>query len=253
MLDFTHVVRILLLPPGCLLLLLLAGLLLARRRPRAGKALLVTATALLYLLSTPPVARFLIGSLEVAPALTLEQVTTCGAQAIVVLGGGYVSDPPEYGHPIPAEPSLARLRYGAYLARHTGLPLMLVSGGGTGGEDSEAAALARVARDDFGIKSPIWVEDRSLTTHENAEMSAPLLRAQGVSKIILVTQAWHIRRARRAYERLGMEVVPGPTMLEHPGRWDNGIFVILPDSFALWRSSRALEEWLGVLYYRLRW
>lgn len=253
MLDLTHVVRIFLLPPGCLLLLLLAGLLLARRRPRAGKALLVTATALLYLLSTPPVARFLIGSLEVAPALTLEQARASGAQAIVVLGGGYVREPPDYGHPIPTESSLARLRYGAYLARHTGLPLMLVSGGGTGGEDSEAGAMARVARDDLGIKSPVWLEDQSMTTHENAELSAPLLRAQGVSKIILVTQAWHIRRAKRAYERLGFEVVSGPTGLEQPGRWDKGIFVILPDSFALWRSSRALEEWLGVLYYRLRW
>ena len=52
----TNLVSAFLLPPLNLILLGAVGILLLKRRPRTGKILVVSALALLYLLSTPFVA-----------------------------------------------------------------------------------------------------------------------------------------------------------------------------------------------------
>ena len=44
-----------------------------------------------------------------------------------------------------------------------------------------------------------WQEDRSADTWETAEFSAALLRPAGISRVYLVTQSWHMRRAMLAY------------------------------------------------------
>lgn len=206
------------------------------------RRLVIAGVVLLYLLSLPPVAYLLDRSLEVPPD-SFE-----GAQAIVVLGGGAVENAPEYGGgPEVTTSSLARVRYAARLHRQNGLPLLMAGG------RHEAEVMARLAQRDFGVSGEVWQEDRSLDTHENAEFSAPILREHGVKTILLVSEATHLRRARHAFQRLGFEVRCAPTGMASHGPWSDGIFLILPASDSLCVSSRALEEWLGVLYYRLRW
>ncbi len=121
---------------------------------------------------------------------------------------------------------------------------MLLSGG-----DHEAETMARA----YPGEGEVWLEDQSTDTHENAELSAPILQAHGVKTIILVTHAFHMRRARRAFERLGFEVRPAATGRSSRGRWSGGIFLVLPSADALYASSSALEEWLGIFYYLIRW
>lgn len=221
-----------LLPPGVLLLLLVVGLVKKKRK------LTIAATALLYLLSLPPVSQLLIGSLEVGPD-PIE-----GAQAIVVLGGGVVNAV-EYGAPDVSEGSLSRVRYGVYLQKQTGLPLLFTGGWG------EAAAMANAARD-FQAPGEIWLEEASQDTHQNAKLSAAILRQHQVKTILLVSHASHLGRARRAFARLGFDVRVRPTRYAQPDPWSGGIFAVLPAYEALFVSSQALEEWLGVVYYRLR-
>ncbi|MDE1990055.1 MAG: YdcF family protein [Betaproteobacteria bacterium] len=235
----------LLLPPFGLVLLGLSGLWLSRRHRRAGLALAAFALTLLGTLSLPWVADALMHSLERdAP---VSRAGLAQAQAIVILGGGRYPAAPEYGGADTVNrETLERLRYGARLQRQSGLPL-LVSGGAPWGGRPEAEAMKAVLEEDFRGQVR-WVEGRSRDTAENAAFSARLLKEAGITRIVLVSQAWHLARAVALFEGQGLAVLPAPTgyATEEPG-WPAQV---LPRLGALERSSVALHEWLGVLLQR---
>lgn len=100
---------------------------------------------------------------------------------------------------------------------------------------------------DFGV--PVrWSEGHSRDTFENAEFSAQLLRAAGVTRILLVTHSNHAYRAAREFEACGLTVVPAPV-----GVWvapPPSALRYLPQASALRRSTEALYELLGELARR---
>ena len=102
---------------------------------------------------------------------------------------------------------------------------------------------------EYGL-SPRWIEDAALTTWDNARLSAPLLQKQGIRRIVLVTHAWHLRRAAPLFEAQGLSVIPAgiqfsSTRLDFP-------LDVLPTPAGLRDSTFALHEWLGILWYKLR-
>jgi uncharacterized SAM-binding protein YcdF (DUF218 family) len=249
--------RSLILPPANLFLWIAIGLLLWRRWPRTGRVVAGTGLAFLAFLSTNAGASLLVRPLEglTSPLLAPERA---GAQAIVVLAAGRLQDAPEYGGlDIPDYLALARLRYAAHLQRRTGLPI-LVSGGvgaqaGYSGADLHGGALANAMtialREDFGV--PVrWIEPRSRDTGENAAFSAAMLRPEGVRRILLVTDAMHMPRARMAFEREGLDVVSAPTMFFSSQARSAASWV--PSAEGMRRSWYAMYELLGFAWYRLR-
>ncbi|RJG02701.1 YdcF family protein [Noviherbaspirillum sedimenti] len=245
---FNTVVGTVLLPPFNLILLAAIGLLVARKRPRSGLALSALALLLLTALSTGIVARELARPLE-SQNPPLRSARGLEAEAIVVLGGGRLAQAPEYGGvDVPKLTTLGRLRYGAYVQRASGLPLLVSGGSPDGTAEGEAVLMARVLRDELGV--PVrWVEDASDNTAQNAQFSARILRAAGVRKIVLVTDALHMPRARRAFEQHGMTVLAAPTVFaSHKSTSFNSW---LPNIQALDLSYYALHEWLGLLWYQL--
>lgn len=239
----------LLLPPLNLILLCALGLLLRPRWPRVGLTLAILALAALALCSTRFGAALFISPLEKQnPPLQLSEAS--GAQAIVVLGGGRISNALEYGgQDIPSSPTLHRLRYAATLYRTTHLPLLVSGGQPDGATVSEAAVMARVLREDFAV--PVrWQEPASNNTAENAQLSARMLREAGVRRILLVTDAIHMPRAKQVFTQTGLEVVAAPTIFLSNTRSTPADF--LPSSQWLQHTSYALHEWLGLAWYRWR-
>jgi uncharacterized SAM-binding protein YcdF (DUF218 family) len=57
----------------------------------------------------------------------------------------------------------------------------------------------------------ILLETRSLTTSENAWETSALLRHQGIQTAIVVTNAWHMRRALADFRLCGMQARALPT------------------------------------------
>jgi uncharacterized SAM-binding protein YcdF (DUF218 family) len=235
----------LILPPTGPLLLAAIGLWLSRHRPRFGHFLIALGLGTLVLLSTPWIANELLRSLQNTLPPAPEQLA--GSQAIVVLGGGTYRNAPEYGGDTVNEVELERLRYGAHLARQTGLPVG-VSGGAPMGGTPEAETMRAVLETDFRV-AVRWVETSSVDTRENAANIAPLLKQSGVTQIVLVTHAWHMRRAQHAFEKQGLKVVPGATRFAPPYRGD--LLQWLPSGGALRNSQIALHEWLGLLANQL--
>jgi uncharacterized SAM-binding protein YcdF (DUF218 family) len=148
---------------------------------------------------------------------------------------------------------MERLRYGLWLARETALPVAF--SGGTGHAQrqgpGEAEVAARIAQREFG--QPLqWIEARARDTRENAERSVALLRPAGVTRIVLVTHGWHMRRSLRAFEQAiqhsggGIALVAAPMGLalddaRPPLRW-------LPSSQGFEATRQALHEILGLLF-----
>lgn len=257
-LDLINAVpRDLILPPGSLFLLIAVGLMIWRRWPIAGRIVAATGLAVLAFLSTTAGARIFVAPLEHLTS-PLQQPEHAGAQAIVVLAAGRVRSAPEFGgRDIPDYVALARLRYAARLQRRTGLPILVSGGNGSSGVDpsaddrayTKADAMASALREDFGV--PVrWTETRSRDTGENATYSAALLRADSITRVLLVTDAMHMPRARAAFERAGLDVISAPTMFfsAQPRQYAGWI----PSAEGMRRSWYAIYELLGIAWYRLR-
>ena len=239
-----HLAKALVIPPLGLYVLGAIGLFVVRRHPRTGRSLMVLAAATLVVLSLPWTAGKLLASLETAPALD-PRARGLDAQAIVVLSADYEPMRPEFGRAMPGPLSLERIVYAAHLARASELPV-LVSGGVLEPNAPPAAeVLAEVLRRRLGVEAR-WTETRSRTTRENARYSARVLLPAGIRRVALVTHAWHIPRARAAFERAGFEVTPAPTAFSGGTRAEH-----LPTSNALRQSTWAIHEWIGRLWYAL--
>lgn len=246
----TNFLAALLLPPMSLVLLGLFGVLLRRRHRQLGISVTVLSVLLLVGLSMPAGSRLLVKPLEDL-YVPVPDPKGGGAQAVVVLGGGRdILSPEDADRDRPSSASLMRLRHGARLHRLTGLPL-LVSGGKPDGQgESEAVVMARALEDDFRVKVR-WVEDASDNTAQNARFAAVVLREAGVRRILLVTDAIHMRRAEQIFRRTGLEVVPAPTGFKKRGPVTIASFI--PSAHALEDSHYALHEWIGIVWYRLRY
>jgi uncharacterized SAM-binding protein YcdF (DUF218 family) len=243
----------LLLPPLAPLLLALIGLLLALKRKRSGFALVLFALALLWLLSCHGAAVWLSRSVlpQFAP-LAASQLKTGQVQAIVVLGGGVLPLAPEYGQAQPRAETAARLRYGLWLARQSGLPVAFTGGLGWAAHgsqtESEAEVARRVAQQDYGVTLR-WLEGDSRDTADNASLLAPLLRRDGVERIALVTHAWHMPRSVTAFEKTGLTVLPAPMGFVLPN--ENQLLEWLPTAHGLLASRQILREWMGIAVARV--
>jgi uncharacterized SAM-binding protein YcdF (DUF218 family) len=233
------VAKTLVLPPAGPLLLALIGLLLLSRRPRLGRALALTGVVALLVLSLPIVALALARAIDDSPVFDPARATE--AQALVILGSGVRRHAVEYGGDTLGPRTLERVRYGARLARATGLPV-LVSGGSVSGSTAEAVLMRDALEREFGV--PVrWSESSSRNTHENAVASARILQGAGVSTVVLVAHALDMPRARAEFEAAGLRVIPAPTALAPRG--GDSALDFLPGIGGLTASYIALYEALG--------
>lgn len=240
----TNTFSALLLPPLNLLLLLMLGIMLLKTRPRLARGLLCFGVAALWLLSTPVVSRALLQSLEQDTVLH-----STDAQAIVLLGAGRYFNAPEYGSDSIGGYALERTRYAAHLARKTGLPILSSGGTPDGDGSAEGLIMKQVLEQEFHV--PVrWVEDQSNNTADEARECWKILSPQGITKIALLTHAWHMPRSKKVFERAGFTVIPAPMGFSTGSPFS--ILQMLPSSKALQKTSLAIHEWIGLAWYQLR-
>ena len=253
------VLTALVLPPLGPLVGLLLGLgMLWRARPHAsgpGRMWVGVSVAALWIFSCQSTAVWLARhALPVFAPVPPAELRQKQVDMIVVLGGGIDLLAPEYGTPQLSPVSMERLRYVAWLARETGLPLGFAGGVGwgnagatgtaTSGVPAEATLAASVAPRTFGV--PLSLADAtSRDTHENAVQMARLLKAKNLHRIALVTSAWHLPRAQREFARTGLDVVPAP--MGFTGPYERGWLDALPSGHGMMASRQILREWLGLM------
>lgn len=217
------------LPPGGPIVLVAVGALLLRRHRHAGRALVIAGAAALWLASLPIVAAVLVTALGGARPLDLAAARQ--ADAIVILGGGVRPKAAEYGGDTLGRLTLERVSYGAYLARQTGLPLLVTGGAPEPDVRAEADLMREALQRDYGV--PVrWADNLARNTRQNATNAARLLHADGKRRVVLVMHGFDVRRARRLFEAAGLQVLAAPTQVP---RWDDlGIADVLPSAAAFY-------------------
>lgn len=233
--ELRILLRTLILPPACLLILGFAGLLLGRRYRSLGVTLIALSLAGLWLLATPVIADGLEEMVPHYPVLDLSHPVD--AQAIAILGGGgYTKWAAEYRGPAPDYAMYERLAYGAYVARHTGLPVLVT------GYGKEALAMQVSLSRDFGVQAK-WVDDLAEDTYDNARDCARIFRGVSISRIVLVTSDTHLWRAAHEFQAAGLSVVPAPAGV--PAPIEVGTMRFVPTATGLLRSYNSVYELAG--------
>ncbi len=247
----------LLLPPGGLILLALLGLIFWKRL--WGRGLVVLSLLCLWLLATEPVRDQLLSPLEnkysaLQPDRLPSDLISEGGMAIVLLGGGIYEKAPEYGgrDMLPGQ-SLQRTVYAADLAIKTGLDIYS-TGGAMYPEltEPEGLIMKRLLMR-LGIpKKRIHAETAATNTWENAANIVKLLKEKDIKQIVLVTTAWHMPRSVWVFESHGLQVIAAPCAYV-VGRGSYDLRSYLPHWNVLAASGDALHEYLGRLWYHLRY
>ena len=253
--SWKPVLAALLLPPVPFLLLVLIGARLILPRRGLGWFITLLGLAGLWLSACSGAGQLLNNyALKPPPALSASDITDLKNEgrahkptAIVILGGGAEVLAPEYGVSNLTTASLARLRYGVWLHRETGLPMAFSGGIGWAQRDGQAEAqiASRIAAQDFG--RPLkWVEDNSRDTRENAIRTLALLRADGITRIVLVTQGTHMPRALKVFQEIAggnVRIQPAPMDMTTDNMSKTLTWIPSPSGFDLVR--RVLHELLG--------
>jgi uncharacterized SAM-binding protein YcdF (DUF218 family) len=246
-----------LLRPSVLLFLFL-GLAIAnlwrKRRESRGRLVAVTVPyVLLYLMFMPVIDYLILIPLERPYPRTTKLAER--PEVLVVLSGYiYAPDDGDAERVELGVDTLARCIHALRLYRKFHRCPILVSGGRSIGAP-KGPRLAEAMRDFFreqGVPaSDLIVEDQSNNTHENAGDSAPLLRERGFGRIVLVTDAIHMRRASLCFEKLGFEVVPSAAT-SYTERFRHDWTSYLPSPRGATRFLEGVHEWVGLAYYKLR-
>jgi uncharacterized SAM-binding protein YcdF (DUF218 family) len=249
--PFRYFVKQLLLPPGILLLLLVLAWWLRRSRPRLAGLCFALGAGGFWLMSLPVVVQWGAKALEREAPLARDEWATLAqhADAIVVLGAGRERGDLAWDSDQPTGVALQRERYTARLAKASGLPVLTSGGLHYDTPPTEARLMADSLQDDFGV--PVrWQEGRSRTTWENAQFSAEVLLPEGIKRVVIVTQAWHMPRAVWSFKKAGFEVVPAPMGFlgvdnARPlGGW-------MPEFKSIWQSGQLLNEAVGQIGYSM--
>ena len=249
-------------PLGLGLLLQLAGL-GSGRKAKHSRALGASGIAMVWLFAMPITSRQLIWGLEErAAALTPQAIPN--ADAVVVLGGGlWPAIPPRRS--VEVREGGDRLLTGVRLMRQKKAGTLVTSGAQisfTAADPAPAEAFsAKVLAEELGVPSQrILPNPLSKTTAEEARDIGQLAQEQGWRTVLLVTSAFHLPRSLATFEkRSGLTVIPVACDFLLPerqrfGRPTPGSVVqdLLPDAGALYLSSVALKEHLGLALYRLK-
>ncbi len=242
--------------PFCLLLSFVGLFLLWRGRMKtAGKVVLTVGLVLLTMFSYPPVSRMINAPLNGRYEAFSRESLHGGipekkkAEYVVVLGGGHNSHP---SIPVPGRlygDSLIRLLEGIRIYWLNPGSRLVLSGGGAYDPVPEARGMADVALF-LGVNpDDLILEKNSLDTKDQAMMIKAIV---GDHPFVLVTSATHLPRSMALFRKMGMAPVPGPAgptcRAPEPLMPDD----FFPDSNALDNSTRAIHEYVGMLWAKMR-
>lgn len=239
MLELGKLLTALIAPPlNTFVLLIIAAILYRVHFKKLAKFIVLISFTWLYVMSVPLTSLSLTDN-DDSPALTLDDYKQ--AQAIVILGGGSYPTKELYAETASGAPQLERLRYAAFLQKETGLPVLTTGYSLIG--ISEGDLMAKELNQFFNVPTQ-WIENKARNTEENASFTKTILVKNNIQKIILVTNQWHMKRAKYLFEKQGFDVLPAAAA-SYSSKGNLSAQSFVPDLGALNSNMVLLKEWIG--------
>ncbi|OGS12758.1 MAG: hypothetical protein A2234_05585 [Elusimicrobia bacterium RIFOXYA2_FULL_58_8] len=234
------------LPPGIFIVAAAGIAYYLRRRCRPAAVACAALAAGMWLVSATVFSDALLRPLEYAYSTPMAPA----GDVIVVLGGGVYDAGGVFSSAEKLQPaSLERASSAALLQRRTGLPV-IISGGAvfSGISDADAAGDYLV---ELGIPEKLVIrETAARDTHENAVFTGSICAQRGYKRVILLTSAVHMPRAVYSFRNAGFtDIVPFPVSRTAANGGRRFFRDFLPGNSGA--SARALNEYIGLLFYRL--
>lgn len=152
-------------------------------------------------------------------------------EAIVVMGAAQYDG-------VPSEQLASRLDHALELWRQGRAPVIAVTGGKKDGDRFTEAATSRRYLTDRGVPAEaIVAEEQGRSTWESLDTLAPVLRAEGISSVVVVSNGYHLQRSLLTIRELGFRAVGDGTSRDP-----------IPTGEGLWKSVR---EGLGISLGRI--
>jgi len=240
-----------LLPYSLIVGLLLIGLFLLwlTRKQKAGKVIITLGVVLLLILSYATVPDFFLSRFERKYPPLSETLISDKVQWVVVLGGGHTSDPELPATGQISDASLSRLVEGIRIHRQLPQSNLVLSGGIVFDPKPEARTM-------FEVASVLGVNQDNLTldiaSKDSKDQALRIKEITGNERFVLVTSALHLPRAMALFQAQGMNPIPAPTdfwIKESQGINPGDFF---PRIGNLKKVERAVHEYLGILWAKLR-
>lgn len=131
-------------------------------------------------------------------------------QCAIVLGAKVMED----GSPSPA--LARRVAHAVALARAGTVDNLLMSGGAVNHPTPEAHVMRDLALAAGVAPDRVHVEDCSRNTIDNARRCAPILTERGWTRLLLVTDSFHLPRSRLIFAAHGMNVTTSGARPDRP-------------------------------------
>jgi len=222
------------------------------RNKRLSRRLLLISIILFYLFSNRFICDKVISCLEMpmTPGSELADIYDVG----IVLGGNTVNYDKKHNRWIFRD-NTDRIFQTLELYKKGKIKNILLSGG-PGDlflKDKYEAAFLRDWLVEIGIPDSIIIVDSvSRNTHENAENTSVIInRYFQDGDYLLITSAYHMKRATGCFEKLGIEVTPYPTGKLTGKRKVNFEYLFVPQLISFERWKIIIHESVGFIVYRI--
>ncbi len=239
----TKIITQILLPPGIfVLLLIISAYYFYKKGIKVAFYINLFFAISIYLLFIEPVQDYFYRELE--KELTLE--ASLRGDVIVLLGGGiYENSPDLSGNSVPSDEALARIVMAYRLHKRLNLSVITTGGILTKADISEAELSKRFLIELGVNEREIILENKSRTTRENAQEVKDILKRYNFKKPILVTTAYHMKRAILNFKLEGIEVIPAPCSFRALNKRDYKLYDYFPGPS---NPFKPLKEMLGIIY-----
>ncbi len=238
-------------PVFIVFILLLAAFFMCWRasKNKTGVLILLLTVVLFYGTSIFPTANYLCHFLE-KDYINKPAATDDNIDVIVVLGHT-VKDINTLNNTFPTERTAVRILHAVAIYNKTGPKYLVCSGKGTG-KVTQAAVMARLAQNLGVPKEKIKIEDKSTNTWQNAAELSKIFNDKNVS-VGVVTSAYHMKRSVREFNKYFNNVVPLPADYLYSSTSGNYVLKYIPQSEELYKTSIALKEIVGQLWYKIKY
>ena len=240
-----HKVLPLFLYPLNISIVLLGASVIFRRRIFA-----VLSLTLLIVCSAPIVAGWAIGGLEMSTPIL--SIADCPQADAVIMLGGILGPSRRAGEP-EWHSSADRFEYAVRLYKAGKAPRLIISSAQLPWQRDrlpESALLLEAALQHGIPRESILLTRVVGNTADEARAARELLTQYSLQRIIVVTSAFHMSRAKVLFTRAGLDVVPFPVDFETAAE-PFEISDLVPSGLALAGTEKAIRERLGLLYYSL--